>query len=99
MRQAPFPSDEFSSRNSSFGLSEICSRFNFAYAMKSAADTNDSKDRRLIRFASLRRAPRDLPLVKWAAWAVIVGVIAFLVFVIWGLATHDPSQDPSTESF
>jgi hypothetical protein len=35
---------------------------------------------------------QDLILVKIAFWAFVVGVVLFVGFVLWGLATHDPSQ-------
>ena len=51
---------------------------------------------RPVRFRALRqRTPsRDLLLVRWAAWAVIAAFIGAVVLVIWGLATHEPSQFP-----
>ena len=38
--------------------------------------------------------PRELLLVKFAFWAVVVGFVLFVIFVLWGLATHEPSQFP-----
>lgn len=57
--------------------------------------TSQEKPREIPRFfRSRQRSSRDLPLVRWAAWAVIVALIALAIFVIWGLATHEPSQSP-----
>ena len=44
-----------------------------------------------------RQVKEDLPLVKLAAWIVVIAAIALVAFVIWGLATHDPSQQPLRE--
>jgi hypothetical protein len=35
---------------------------------------------------------RELLLVKLAFWAVLSGFILLLAFILWGLATHGPSQ-------
>lgn len=40
------------------------------------------------------KATRDLFLVKFAFWAVVVGLVLLVVLVLWGLATHGPSQSP-----
>ena len=40
------------------------------------------------------RATRELFLVKFAFWAVVVGLVLLVVLVLWGLATHGPSQSP-----
>lgn len=40
------------------------------------------------------RAGRDLPLVKWCAWMVMVVFVLLCLLVLWGLATHEPSQWP-----
>ena len=51
---------------------------------------------RLVQFAGIHRRtpPRDLFLVRWTAWAVLAALITLAVFVLWGLATHEPSQFP-----
>lgn len=36
---------------------------------------------------------RELYLVKFAFWAVVVGFVLLVAFVLWGLATHEPSQN------
>jgi len=35
---------------------------------------------------------QELTLVKIAFWAMVAGIVLFVGFVLWGLATHDPSQ-------
>ena len=43
----------------------------------------------------LRGKPlRELFLVKLSFWAVVVGLVLLVAFVLWGLATHGPSQNP-----
>ena len=37
---------------------------------------------------------RELFLVKFAFWAVVVGLVLLVAFVLWGLAMHGPSQNP-----
>jgi hypothetical protein len=37
---------------------------------------------------------RELFLVKFSFWAVVVGLVLLVAFVLWGLATHGPSQNP-----
>ena len=37
---------------------------------------------------------RELFLVKFAFWAVVVGLVLLVVLILWGLATHEPSQSP-----
>jgi hypothetical protein len=37
---------------------------------------------------------RELFLVKLSFWAVVVGMALLVAFVLWGLATHGPSQNP-----
>jgi hypothetical protein len=37
------------------------------------------------------RSSRDLVLVRWAAWLVVVAFIVLVALVIWGLAAHDPA--------
>ncbi len=37
---------------------------------------------------------RELFLVKFSFWAVVVGFVLLIAFVLWGLATHGPSQNP-----
>ena len=37
---------------------------------------------------------RELFLVKVAFWAVVVGLVLLVALVLWGLATHGPSQNP-----
>lgn len=41
-----------------------------------------------------RRPTPDLFLVRWTAWAVLAVLIALVIFVLWGLATHEPTQFP-----
>jgi hypothetical protein len=41
-----------------------------------------------------RGSPRDLLLVKWSARAVILVFVLLVILVLWGLATHEPSQFP-----
>jgi len=41
-----------------------------------------------------RPAARDLLLVRLAFWIGIVTAISLVVWVIWALATHEPSQFP-----
>jgi hypothetical protein len=36
----------------------------------------------------------ELFLVKLSFWAVVVGFVLAVVFVLWGLAAHGPSQNP-----
>ena len=40
------------------------------------------------------KPPRELFLVKFAFWAVVVGLILLVAFVLWGLTTREPSQNP-----
>jgi hypothetical protein len=40
------------------------------------------------------RPTRELFLVKLSFWAVVVGLVLLVALVLWGLATHDPSQNP-----
>ena len=49
-----------------------------------------------VRSGIFRRGTpsRELFLVKFSFWAVVVGVVLLVVFVVWGLATHEPSQYP-----
>lgn len=54
---------------------------------------------RFVEFRDFRRPSREFPLVKLAAWMVIVGAIALVILIIWGLATHDPSQQPFDNDF
>jgi hypothetical protein len=50
---------------------------------------------RLIRSAGPRgRSSRDLVLVKWTAWIVMLGFVVFVAWVLWRLATHEPSPFP-----
>jgi hypothetical protein len=35
---------------------------------------------------------RELFLVKFSFWAVLVGLVLLVAFVMWGLATHGPSH-------
>lgn len=84
-----------------FRLSEMRCRFTFCQTMKPSAGAKESggKDQelsRLVQFQALRqRKPsRDLLLVRWAAWAVIAVFIGLVILVLWGLATHEPSQLP-----
>ena len=37
---------------------------------------------------------RELFLVKLSFWAVVVGLVLLVAFVLWGLATHGPSHNP-----
>jgi hypothetical protein len=37
---------------------------------------------------------RELFLVKVAFGAVVVGFVLLVALVLWGLATHEPSQNP-----
>ena len=37
---------------------------------------------------------RELFLVKLSFWAVVLGFILLVVLILWGLATHGPSQFP-----
>jgi hypothetical protein len=37
---------------------------------------------------------RELFLVKWTAWLVIAVFILLVIWVIWALATHEPSRFP-----
>jgi hypothetical protein len=37
---------------------------------------------------------RELILVKLSFWAVLVGFVLLVAFVLWGMATHEPSQNP-----
>ena len=37
---------------------------------------------------------RELFFVKFAFWTVVLGFILLMVFVLWGLATHEPSHFP-----
>ena len=37
---------------------------------------------------------RELFLVKVAFWAVVVGFVLLVALVLWGMATHEPSQNP-----
>jgi hypothetical protein len=37
---------------------------------------------------------RELFLVKLSFWALVVGFVLLVAFVLWGLATHGPSQNP-----
>ena len=49
-----------------------------------------------VRSGVFRRGKptRELFLVKFAFWAVVVGFVLLVAFVLWGLATHEPSQNP-----
>jgi hypothetical protein len=49
-----------------------------------------------VRSGVFRRGKptRELFLVKLSFWAVVVGLVLLLAFVLWGLATHEPSQNP-----
>ena len=49
-----------------------------------------------VRSGIFRRGKptRELFLVKLSFWAVVVGLVLLLAFVLWGLATHEPSQNP-----
>ena len=76
-------------------------RFNYGGAMKPNAGGKEAGGKNpeglhLVQFQALRqRTPsRDLLLVRWAAWAVIAAFIGAVILVIWGLATHEPSQFP-----
>jgi len=40
------------------------------------------------------KTTRELFLVKLSFWAVVAGFFLFLALVLWGLATHGPSQNP-----
>jgi cytoskeletal protein RodZ len=40
------------------------------------------------------RPSRKLLFVKLAFWAVLLGFILLIAFILWGLATHGPSQSP-----
>ncbi len=40
---------------------------------------------------------RELPLVRLAARLVIVGFVLLVIWVLWGLATHGPSQLPTAD--
>jgi len=37
---------------------------------------------------------RELFLVRFAFWAVVVGFVLLVVLALWGLATHEPSEFP-----
>ena len=37
---------------------------------------------------------RELFFVKFAFWAVVLGFILLIAFVLWGLARHEPSHFP-----
>ena len=37
---------------------------------------------------------RELFLVKLSFGAVVVGLVLLVTFVLWGLGTHGPSQNP-----
>ena len=41
-----------------------------------------------------RRPSRDLFLVKWTARAILAVLIILVIFVLWRLVTHVPSQFP-----
>jgi hypothetical protein len=61
---------------------------------------NKREASRLIRFGILRgRSSRDLPLVRWSVWLFIAAMIALLILVIWGLATHQPSSSVFDSDF
>ena len=84
-----------------FRLSEMRGRNTFCHTMKPSAGDKESGENnaerlRWVQFRALRqRTPsRDLLLVRWAAWAVIAAFIGLVILVIWGLATHEPSQFP-----
>jgi hypothetical protein len=49
-----------------------------------------------VRSGVFRRGKptRELLLVKFAFWAVLVGLVLLVALVLWGLATHGPSQNP-----
>jgi hypothetical protein len=49
-----------------------------------------------VRSGVFRRGKptRELFLVKLSFWAVVVGLVLLVAFVLWGLATHGPSQNP-----
>jgi hypothetical protein len=49
-----------------------------------------------VRTGVFRRGKptRELFLVKLSFWAVVVGLVLLVAFVLWGLATHGPSQNP-----
>jgi hypothetical protein len=50
---------------------------------------------RLSRPAGPRgRSSRDLVLVKFSFWAVVILFLLLIALVLWGLATHEPSQLP-----
>jgi hypothetical protein len=51
---------------------------------------------RLIRFGGggQRTPSQRLFLVRLAFWVVIATAIGLVLLVIWGLATHEPSQFP-----
>ena len=37
---------------------------------------------------------RELFQVKFAFWAVLVGFFLFVALLLWGIITHEPSQNP-----
>jgi hypothetical protein len=49
-----------------------------------------------VRSGVFRRGKptRELFLVKLSFWAVVVGLVLLVAFVLWGMATHGPSQNP-----
>jgi len=49
-----------------------------------------------VRSGVFRRGTptRDLFLVRVAFWAVVVRLVLLVALVLWGLATHGPSQNP-----
>ena len=49
-----------------------------------------------VRSGVFRRGKptRELFLVKLSFWAVVVGLVQLVAFVLWGMATHGPSQNP-----
>jgi hypothetical protein len=49
-----------------------------------------------VRSGVFRRGKptHELFLVRVAFWAVVLGFILLVAFVIWGLATHGPTQNP-----
>ena len=44
-----------------------------------------------------RKSSRDLPLVKWTAWLIIAAFVLLVVWVLWAMATHEPSQVQSQQ--
>ena len=51
---------------------------------------------RAVRSGIFRRGrpTRELFLVRFSFRAVVVGLVLLIAFVLWGLATHGPSQNP-----